>query len=98
MSFTTHGMERCQIRARLITQIYNFWSLYARLVDWEKHREVVPTRPELLGGVARQTRISVNLSHAKSSRMKEKIAEARAFLQSLITASKARLGGRDFPF
>ena len=54
--FTTQDMDRCQITARLIAQIYNWWSLYARLVDRERHREAVTTRPELLAGVARQTR------------------------------------------
>ena len=50
--FTTQDIDRCQVTARLIAQIYNWWSLYARLVDTEKHREAVTTRPELLGGVA----------------------------------------------
>jgi len=88
--FTTQDMDRCQITARLIAQIYNWWSLYARLVDRERHREAVTTRPELLGGVARQTRhagqtrINISLSHSKISRIKEKLAEASAFLQGLI--------------
>jgi len=51
--------------ARLIAQIYNWWSLYARLVDRERHREAVTTRPELLGGGARQTR------HAGQTRKQE---------------------------
>jgi hypothetical protein len=54
----------------------------------------VTTRPELLGGVARharhagQTRISVNLSHAKSAKIKTQLAEASAFLQSLLTTAE----------
>lgn len=92
--FTTQDLDRCQVTARLIAQIYNWWSLYARLVDREKHREAVTTRPELLGGVARQTRhagqtrISVNLSHSKGHRIKSQLAEASAFLQSLITTAE----------
>ncbi|MFM8763561.1 MAG: transposase [Spartobacteria bacterium] len=92
--FTTQDMDRCQVTARLIAQIYNWWSLYARLVDRERHREAVTTRPELLGGVARQTRhagqtrISISLSHSKVSLIKEKLAEASAFLQGLITTAE----------
>jgi hypothetical protein len=48
--FTTQDLDRCQVTARLIAQIYNWWSLYARLVDRERHREAVTTRTELLGG------------------------------------------------
>jgi hypothetical protein len=91
--FTTQDMDRCQITARLIAQIYNWWSLYARLVDRERHREAVTTRPELLAGVARQTRhagqtrINISLSHSKTNRSKEKLAEASAFLQGLISTA-----------
>jgi hypothetical protein len=76
------------------SQIYSWWSLYARLVDRERHREAVTTRHELLGDVARQTRhagqtrLSVNLSHAKSAKIKTQLAEASAFLQSLLTTAE----------
>jgi hypothetical protein len=92
--FTTQDLDRCQVTARLIAQIYNWWSLYARLVDRERHREAVTTRPELLGGVARQTRhagqtrISVNLSHAKSAKIKAQLEESSTFLQSLLTTAE----------
>ena len=92
--FTTQNLNRCQVTARLIAQIYNWWSLYARLVDRERHREAVTTRPELLGGVARQTRhagqtrISVNLSHARGNKIKTQLAEASAFLQGLLTSAE----------
>jgi hypothetical protein len=51
--FTTRDFERCQITARLIALIDNWWSLFVRLVDGERHREAVTSRPTLLGGVAR---------------------------------------------
>ena len=88
--FTTQDMDRCQVTACLIAQIYNWWSL----VDRERHREAVTTRPELLAGVARQTRhagqtrINISLSHSKTSRIKEKLAEASAFLQGLISTAE----------
>jgi hypothetical protein len=92
--FTTQDIDRCQVTARLIAQIYNWWSLYARLVDTEKHREAVTTRPELLGGVGRQTKhagqtqINISLTHGKSNSIKAKLAEASAFLQGLITTAE----------
>jgi hypothetical protein len=54
--FTTLDFECCQIMARFIPVVYNWWSLFVRLVDRERHREAVTSRPMLLGGVARQTR------------------------------------------
>lgn len=36
--------------------LYNGWSLFVRLVDRQRHREAVTSRPMLLGGVARQRR------------------------------------------
>jgi hypothetical protein len=68
---TTQDMDRSQITARLIAQIYSWWSLYARLVDRERHREAVTTRPELLAGVTPQTRHTrqtrINVSVARST-------------------------------
>ena len=92
--FTTQGIDRCQVTARLIAKIYNWWSLYARLVDTEKHREAVTTCPELLGGVGRQTqyagqtRINISLTHGKSNSIKAKLAERSAFLQNLISTAE----------
>jgi len=54
--FTTRDFERCQIMARLIALVYNWWSPFGRLLDRQRHREAVTSRPMLLGGVARQTR------------------------------------------
>ncbi len=80
--------------SRLIAQIYNWWSLYARLVDRERHREAETTQPELLEGVAHQTRhagqtrISVNHNHAKGNKIKTQLAEASAFSQRLLTSAE----------
>lgn len=92
--FTTQDFERCQITARLIALIYNWWSLFVRLVDRERHREAVTSRPALLGGVARQSRhagqnrLSVNLSHARSAQIKEKLKQASRFLCGLIATAE----------
>jgi len=39
--FTTSDINRCQIMARLIALIYNWWTLYARLADPEFHHEAL---------------------------------------------------------
>ncbi len=53
--YTTHDMKRCQIMARIIALIYNWWSLYVRLAIPERHAEAITSRPLLLYGVGQQT-------------------------------------------
>jgi hypothetical protein len=53
--FTTHDVRRCQILARSIAVIYNWWSLFTRLAIPNRHTEAITSRPLLLNGVARQT-------------------------------------------
>jgi Transposase DDE domain group 1 len=92
--FTTRDFERCQLMARLIALVYNWWSLFVRLVDRERHREAVTSRPRLLGGVARLTQhadqrhLHVSLTHAKSIDIRAKVTQASRFLQALIRAAE----------
>jgi hypothetical protein len=53
--YTTHDMKRCQIMARFIALIYDWWSLYVRLAIPERHAEAITSRPLLLYGVGQQT-------------------------------------------
>ena len=46
--FTTHDLKRCQIMARTIALVYNWWSLFTRLAIPEKHAEAIPSRPLFL--------------------------------------------------
>jgi hypothetical protein len=93
-AFTTQDFERCQIMARFIALIYNWWSLFVLLVDRERHREAVTSRPMLLGGVARQTRhagqnrLHLNLSHAQVDRIKEELTKASEFLRVILAAAE----------
>lgn len=92
--FTTHDFERCQIMARYIALIYNWWSLFVRLLDPTKHSEAITSRPMMLGGVARQTthagqkRLLVSLTHGKAAEIKEMIQVASTFLKTLIEAAE----------
>jgi hypothetical protein len=80
--------------ARLIALVYNWWSLFVRLVDRQRHREAVTSRPMLLGGVARQTkhagqnRLHLNLSHARADKIKEKLIKASQFLRTILAGAE----------
>jgi hypothetical protein len=92
--FTTADFERCQIMARYIALIYNWWSLFVRLISPGKHSEAITSRPMILGGVARQTqhagqkRLIVSLSHGKAAEIKEMIQVASRFLKKIISAAE----------
>ena len=67
----TRDLTRCRHMARLVALIYNWWSLFVRLADPERHREAITGRPLLLHGVARQThhagqtRLTVTSHHGR---------------------------------
>ena len=54
--FTTKDLKRCRIMARTVALIYNWWSLFVRLANLDKHLEAVTSRPLLLHDVGKQTR------------------------------------------
>lgn len=88
--FTTADFERCQIMARTIALIYNWWSLFVRLLCPHKHSEAITSRPMMMGGVARQTehagqkKLTISLSHGKAQEIKGMVRNACQFLKDLI--------------
>ena len=53
--FVTQDIKRSQIMARIIAQVYNWWTLFVRWVEPNRHAEAVTSRPLMLYGVARET-------------------------------------------
>ena len=68
--------------------VYDWWSLYARLIDPERHAEAITSRL-LLHAVARQVRhgkqthIKVTSSHGDAAAVRRRLAQAVAFLAAL---------------
>ncbi len=48
--FTTRDLARCRTMARFIAPIYNWWNLFVRLAEPDKHLEAITSRPLLLAG------------------------------------------------
>ena len=92
--FTTHDLARCRLIARAVALVYDWWSLYARLIDPEHHREAITSRPLLLHAVARQvrhgkqTRLLITSSHADAPAIRRRMALTVAFLQGLNETTK----------
>ena len=53
--FTTHDLHRCQLSARAVALIYNWWSLFVRLAHPQARREAITSRPWLMSAVGRKT-------------------------------------------
>jgi len=91
--YTTQDLERCNLSARAVALIYNWWSWYVRLAHPKARLEALTARPLLLNGIARQTshagqnRLLVTLTHACADQVKAMIANVRKGLDFAIASS-----------
>jgi hypothetical protein len=75
--------------ARLTALVYNWWSLFVRLADPDKHTESITSRPLLLQAPtrqithARQRRLLISHQHAEAAWVERACRNIAAFLQGL---------------
>ena len=87
--FTTHDLRRCQIVSRLVALVYNWWSLFARLVNPDQHHEAITSRPLMLQAIGRktthagQTIVTVTSTHAKVAVVQTAMRELARFFKEL---------------
>lgn len=73
--YTTQDLKRCQLMARQIALLYNWWSLFVRLAIPRRHAEALTSRPLLLTAVGKQTwhqgqtRLTLTSTHAKTGQV-----------------------------
>ena len=85
--FTTQDVRRCQILARTIAVMYNWWTLFTRLAIPNRHTEAITSRPVLLNGVARQTThsnqttLTMTSVHAQAPAVRRALEAVSTFLQ-----------------
>ncbi|HEX5675078.1 MAG TPA: transposase [Azonexus sp.] len=91
--YTTRDLERCNLSARAVALIYNWWSWYVRLAHPKSRLEAITSRPLLLSGVARltqhagQSRLLLTLTHAAGDQIKALIANVRRGLDTILAAA-----------
>lgn len=91
--YTTQDLERCNLSARAVALIYNWWSWYVRLAHPKTRLEAITSRPLLLCGVARltqhagQSRLLLTLTHAAGDQIKLMIANVRKGLDTILAAA-----------
>jgi hypothetical protein len=92
--FTTHDLARCRLAARLVALFYNWWNIFVRLAEPDRHMEAITSRPLLLHAIAtrvrhaRQTTITVASSHAKSVPAAKALRAVALFLRDLIKTAE----------
>lgn len=69
--FTSRKLASSRLMANLVALFYNWWNLYVRFYDEERHREAIRSRPMLMQGVGRQVQsggrrtVRVSILHEK---------------------------------
>jgi hypothetical protein len=85
--YVTHDLARCQLSARAVALIYNWWSLFVRLASPKERREAITSRPWLMAGVGRrtehagQTTLTITGLHAEFERAREVLTSISAMLK-----------------
>lgn len=91
--YTTQDLERCNLSARAVALIYNWWSWYVRLAHPPTRLEAITSRPLLLAGVARltehagQSRLLLTLTHAAGDLIKTMVANVRKGLDTILATA-----------
>ena len=95
--FTTHDLHRCQLAARAVALIYNWWSLYVRLANPQARREAITSRPWLMSSVgcrtehAGQTTITLTGLHADFAKARAALMRVSALLQEWVVRATEQL-------
>jgi hypothetical protein len=87
--FTTKDLLRCQVAARQVALVYNWWNLFVRCAEPTRPREAVTSRPLLLCAVGRvvetgrQLTLRLTSTHAEAARAQRLLTGLSLFLSGL---------------
>lgn len=87
--FVTRDIKRCRIAARLIAIFYNWWNVFTRLAQPDKHLEAITSRPLLLEAVGRLVAtgrrkiLHLTSTHASADRIRLTLNRIGMFLNAL---------------
>jgi hypothetical protein len=87
--FTTQDLKRCRLVARAVGLIYNWWNIFVRLAEPDKHFEAITSRPLLLHAVGKQTThagqtfINVSSTHGKTGKVQKLLNNIVTFFKTL---------------
>jgi hypothetical protein len=85
---------RCQIAARMVALVYNWWNLFVRCAEPARAREAITSRPMLLHAVGRlvksggQTILRLTSQHAEASHIQSVLSKLSLFLSGPINTAE----------
>lgn len=98
--FTLKNLNRSELMACLIALIYNWWSLYTKLVDEAIAREAITSRPMFLMHVAKASihqsmrSLVIFCAHGRVHQIKEKLENAAHLLKQWAQLTAEQLKAR----
>lgn len=87
--FTTQDLKRCRLMARTVALVYNWWNIFVRLAEPEKHLEAITSRPLLLHAVGKQishsgqTIVSISSTHGKINKVQKLLTRIVGFFKEM---------------
>ena len=87
--FVTQKLKPCRLMARMIALVYNWWSLFVRLAEPNKHLEAIVSRPLLLHGIGKQTThagqktLTITSTHGRVNYIQETYQRINDFFNQL---------------
>lgn len=87
--YTTKKVKSCRFISRIMALVYNWWTLYVRLLHPENHLEAITSRPLLLSSVdrltqsGRQKKLYMTSSHQLKGVARAICNQALCFLNQL---------------
>jgi Transposase DDE domain group 1 len=92
--FTTHDLARCRLTACMVALVYNWWNIFVRLAEPDKHLEAITSRPLLLAGIAertrhgRQTSLRIASTHGRARWAQRVLTDVARFLRRLTNSAE----------
>ncbi len=87
--FTTQDIKPCRFIARIIALVYNWWNIFVRLAEPNKHLEAITSRPLLLSSVGqltehgRQKKITITHTHGRADSVQKTYRRIQQFFVGL---------------
>ena len=87
--FTTRAIKPCRFMSRIIALVYNWWSIFVRLAEPDKHLEAITSRPLLLSSVGkltesgRQKTLTITHSHGRAQQVQQTYQRVQLFFDGL---------------
>ena len=92
--FTTRDLLRCQVMARIMAQVYNWWNLFVRCAQPARPREAITSRPLLLWSVGRvvehahQSVLRLTSTHGDAAQAQRLLTGLSVFLSGLMNRAE----------